>query len=169
MEAYKAEAGELLQRWRKERQDAVNAWAAAQVQMSALTKMIDGMEQLYPEFAVKVDIIPQVAASAADALVTVDVSSHPAENHRPKPSPAAVTIKATDVVRDVLREQPNRWFSTGDMVREFRTRGAEATPTAIRLALRRTSGRESDMRETDNGQLYRFHSESASSDTLEAL
>ena len=160
METEKAEAAELLQRWRSNRQEVLDTLGAAQVKIAALTKLIDGMEDLHPELSEKHDLVPRVPESLLDVLATVDVSHY---------AKAAGNPRASDVVRDILREQPTRWFSSGEMVREFKTRGIEATPTAIRLALRRTADRESERRGTDKRQEFRLKSETDSDDTLGGL
>lgn len=168
MNSNETEAAELLARWRRDHAAAGIDRAAAQHRLDALGKMIAGMEALYPSLATKVEATAPAWTSVADALANIDASNYSAET-RQKIEKSPDARKATDVVREILKEQPNRWFSTGEMVREFRSRRIEGSQTAIRLALRRTNGRESDMRETDDGQLYRFRSESASSNTLEAL
>lgn len=137
-QAERDDAG-LLARWRKEQFEAVNVYAAALNRSLALQQMIEGMESLHPDWRLD----PSAETTPTDAGTDND------------DKPPLKT--AADVVRAILSENPDRWFTSGDMVREFKaTSEIEATDTAIRLALSRTADRESIRRGEGKGQQFRF-------------
>lgn len=138
----------LLNGWRAELNEALKTQIAAANRAAALRKAIDGVETLYPNLsnAVPVDFQDITGSDSGDVVEE---------------------LTAADLVREILRNEPLRWFATGDMVREFRTRGSEATPEAIRLALRRTAGKETEHRMSEKGRVFRLRA--AQSEDIDVL
>jgi hypothetical protein len=138
------------------RTDAVNL----SIRMNALGKMIEGMIALHPELGrvqgeVPGDTEPDFVSPDG---VAVEVKAVPS-----KGGPTIVNV--ADVVRDILRKNPEKWFTSGDMVKAVEADGVKATHTAIRLALRRTGERGySDKRGDGKGQTFRLHQESVGAD-----
>ena len=147
-DAAKEEAKGLLMRWRAERREIVGEVRELQSRSLALGKMIDGMETLYP------DLKGSMFAEITGHQPSVEVSSEEpidADEH------AELGETAADVARVIVRENPDKWFTTGDMVKEFAARQHPATPTAIRLALRRTwETGLTDRRGAGRGQSFRL-------------
>lgn len=139
----------LLDQWRDELTKAIKAQTEANARVAKLRKVIDGVESLYPELgrAMRVEFPDVTGADFGGVPLNEDLS-------------------AADMVREILRAEPGRWFATGDMVREFRSRGSNASSEAIRLALRRTRGKESERRVSDKGATYRLWVGPTADDTM---
>jgi len=146
------EAAELLRRWRKDLKAALEEQNAAAQKAFGLRRMIEGMEVIHPELKPSPDTGPvEVVGQEQDRGGSAEPGS------------------VADAVRKVLIDNPSRWFTSGDMVREVRSRGLDASPTAVRLALRRTAGKQTERRGIDKGQSFRLRAEEKDMDLLGGL
>lgn len=135
------EAAQLLSRWRVQLKDAQDEYELAAARIYGLRKMIEGLEIVHPEL--KPTPPTDAHATAESAAAKIVGSSKTVADH----------------VRDILREQPNRWFASGEMVREVQARDETAEAPAIRLALSRTAGKISEKRGEGKGQSFRLKTE----------
>jgi hypothetical protein len=142
----------LFVRWQKEHEQAQEDFRSAALRMTALKKMMDGMIELHPGLK----RTPKTEQNEPDMILP---SGHILEV---KPPPS---VNVADVVRDILRKNPERWFTSGAMVKAVEAEGVQATHTSIRLALRRTGERGYSVKRGDGkGQSFRLHQESVGAD-----
>ncbi|MEO6502157.1 MAG: hypothetical protein ABIQ09_09635 [Jatrophihabitantaceae bacterium] len=166
MEIDRNEAELLLKRARSDL-DKANAaiveLTVLQAQAAGLARLIEGLEMMHPALA-QVDepteVMPAVEGQHHDQLFPEEPGIS---------RPAARPIAATDLVRQILTESPDRWFTGREMINLFRDRTLPGTETAIRLALKRCAENGFAERVTDEGggQTFRLHKQEEPNDAGE--
>lgn len=116
------EAERTLETLRRELAEAKEAVGAAMKRMSALRKLIEGYEELFPELT---DTVLQPATlDAADHARLLD--------GRPR---------GQEAVRQVMKESVGKWWTVTSLVKELQTRGwlpeSEVPSSAVRTAVER--------------------------------